>query len=98
MSRSPPPGCWSAPMPIGRLTAIFLAALSLVMIASPLLLGSPVGAAITLLVWGAAAFAIVPPVQMRVMQVAHDAPGLASSISIGPSTSAMPSARPLAVR
>lgn len=64
-------------------TAIFLAALSIIMLASPLLLGSPVGAAITLLVWGVAAFAIVPPVQMRVMQAAAEAPGLASSINIG---------------
>ncbi len=64
-------------------TAIFLAALSVIMLVSPLLLGSPVGAAVTLLVWGAAAFAIVPPVQMRVMQAAAEAPGLASSINIG---------------
>ncbi|HWL57019.1 MAG TPA: hypothetical protein VNQ78_10165 [Paracoccus sp. (in: a-proteobacteria)] len=41
-------------------TAIFLATLSLVMIASPLLLGSPVGAAITLLVWGGLGYAAVP--------------------------------------
>lgn len=64
-------------------TMIFLAALSVIMLAAPVLLGHPVTAAITLLVWGGAAFAIVPPVQMRVMQVASDAPGLASSINIG---------------
>src|SRR5690606_2064617 len=64
-------------------TAIFLAALAGIMLISPLLISTPVGAAVTLLIWGAAAFAIVPPVQMRVMQAAHDAPGLASSINIG---------------
>jgi len=49
----------------------------------PLVLTSHVGAAIGLLVWGAATFAIVPPVQMRVMQAASEAPGLASSINVG---------------
>lgn len=64
-------------------TAIFLGALSAIMLITPLLLGTPVIAAATLLVWGAAAFAIVPPVQMRVMQAAAGAPGLASSINVG---------------
>jgi len=39
--------------------------------------------AIGLLLWGGAAFAIVPPVQMRVMEAASEAPGLASSINVG---------------
>lgn len=64
-------------------TAIFLGALSAIMLVTPLLLGTRVVAAVTLLVWGAAAFAIVPPVQMRVMQAAAGAPGLASSINVG---------------
>jgi len=64
-------------------TAIFLAALAAIMLAAPLLLGTNTGAALTLLIWGGAAFAIVPPVQMRVMQAASEAPGLASSINIG---------------
>ncbi|MCB4767145.1 MFS transporter [Ancylobacter sp. Lp-2] len=64
-------------------TKIFLAALAVIMAALPLLLTSHIGAAIGLLVWGAAAFAIVPPVQMRVMQAAAEAPGLASAINIG---------------
>jgi DHA1 family inner membrane transport protein len=64
-------------------TAIFLAALALVMLALPLVLASHLVAAIGLLVWGAASFAIVPPVQMRVMQAAAEAPGLASSINVG---------------
>jgi DHA1 family inner membrane transport protein len=36
-----------------------------------------------MVVWGAATFAIVPPLQMRVMRVAHEAPGLSSSVNIG---------------
>lgn len=64
-------------------TAIFLAALAAIMLVTPFLIDSHIGAAIILLLWGGAAFAIVPPVQMRVMQAASDAPGLASSINIG---------------
>ncbi|MCL4069216.1 MFS transporter [Pseudomonas sp. GX19020] len=64
-------------------TATFLAALSLIMLVAPFTLETLPGAAITLFLWGAAAFAIVPPVQMRVMQAAADAPGLASSVNIG---------------
>ncbi|WP_342628494.1 MFS transporter [Nguyenibacter vanlangensis] len=64
-------------------TKIFLAALAAIMLGLPLVLTSHVGAAAGLLVWGAATFAIVPPVQMRVMQAAAEAPGLASSINVG---------------
>ena len=64
-------------------TKIFLGALAVIMFALPLVLTSHIGAAIGLLVWGAAAFAIVPPVQMRVMEAASEAPGLASSINVG---------------
>nr|WP_294846947.1 MFS transporter [uncultured Sphingomonas sp.] len=62
---------------------IFLAALTIIMLGLPLVLTSHVGAAVGLLLWGAAAFAIVPPVQMRVMEAAAEAPGLASSVNIG---------------
>ena len=58
-------------------------ALVLVMATLPWVLGTHVGAALGLVVWGAAAFGIVPPVQMRVMQAASGAPGLASSVNIG---------------
>ncbi|HEQ0200827.1 MULTISPECIES: MFS transporter [Pseudomonas] len=62
---------------------IFLAALALIMLLLPLALGSHLGAALGLLVWGVATFAVVPPLQMRVMQAAAEAPGLASSINVG---------------
>ncbi|MGB6008998.1 MFS transporter [Castellaniella sp.] len=64
-------------------TKLILAALAIVMAVLPLLLTTHVGAAIGLVVWGAAAFGIVPPVQMRVMQAAAQAPGLASSVNVG---------------
>jgi len=64
-------------------TKLILAALAIIMAVLPLALTSHVGAAIALVVWGAASFGIVPPVQMRVMQAAAQAPGLASSVNIG---------------
>ena len=64
-------------------TKIFLGLLAAIMFVLPLAMTSHIGAAIGLLVWGGAAFAIVPPVQMRVMEAAAEAPGLASSINVG---------------
>ena len=64
-------------------TTTFLAALAVIMLVLPFALHSHIGAAIGLLVWGAAAFAVVPPLQMRVMEAAAEAPGLASSINVG---------------
>lgn len=40
-------------------------------------------AAVLIFLWGIASFAVVPPLQMRVMQAAHDAPNLASAMNIG---------------
>lgn len=40
-------------------------------------------AAAAILIWGIASFAIVPPLQMRVMVAAADAPNLASAMNIG---------------
>ena len=68
---------------LDRATAIILGVLALVMALLPLALQTPLGAGIGLVVWGAAAFGIVPPVQMRVMQAAAQAPGLASSVNVG---------------
>lgn len=64
-------------------TRIFLGALAAIMLLLPFAFDSHAGAAIGLLVWGVAAFALVPPVQMRVMEAASEAPGLASSINVG---------------
>ena len=40
-------------------------------------------AAVTIFAWGVATFALVPPLQIRVMQAAADAPHLASAVNIG---------------
>ncbi|MTD39779.1 MFS transporter [Erwinia sp. CPCC 100877] len=61
----------------------FLLLLSVIMMAIPWLARSEIGAAIAMVFWGAATFAVVPPLQMRVMRVAHEAPGLSSSVNIG---------------
>lgn len=61
----------------------FLVLLIVVMLVFPILATTTVGASIALFVWGVAAFAIVPPIQICVMSVAHEAPGLAASVNIG---------------
>lgn len=61
----------------------FLLLLMVSMLLFPILAQTQIGAALALIVWGAAAFAVVPPLQIRVMSVAHEAPGLASSVNIG---------------
>ncbi|TDR37834.1 DHA1 family inner membrane transport protein [Tahibacter aquaticus] len=43
----------------------------------------PVPAALLIFLWGVTSFAVVPPLQMRVMAAAADAPNLASAMNIG---------------
>lgn len=43
----------------------------------------PAPAAMSIFAWGVATFALVPPLQMRVMATAADAPNLASAMNIG---------------
>ncbi len=61
----------------------FFSLLVIVMLCFPWLAQTQLGAAFGLTIWGVAAFGLVPPVQMRVMKMAHAAPGLASSINVG---------------
>jgi len=61
----------------------FLAVLIAIMLAFPLLAKTHLGTAFAVIVWGAATFAVVPPLQMRVMRTAAEAPGLASSVNVG---------------
>jgi len=61
----------------------FLLLLIVIMLAIPWLARNEVGAAVAMVIWGMATFAVVPPLQMRVMRVASDAPGLSSSVNIG---------------
>lgn len=61
----------------------FLLLLISIMLLMPWLAQNFIGAAIGMLIWGAAAFALVPPLQMRVMTLAAEAPSLASSVNVG---------------
>jgi DHA1 family inner membrane transport protein len=61
----------------------FLLLLAVLMLGIPQLLQGQTSATLLMLAWGTASFAVIPPLQMRVMQAAHDAPGLASSVNIG---------------
>ncbi|MBB3228660.1 DHA1 family inner membrane transport protein [Luteibacter sp. Sphag1AF] len=62
---------------------IFLGSIALISLLLPLMLPNQFAALGGLFLWGVATFAIVPPVQMRVMHAAADAPGLASSMNVG---------------
>ncbi|MGU7782798.1 MFS transporter [Burkholderia sp. PU8-34] len=62
---------------------IFLTLLVAVMLAFPLLAKTHLGTAVAIVGWGIATFAVVPPLQMRVMRAAAEAPGLASSVNVG---------------
>jgi MFS transporter, DHA1 family, inner membrane transport protein len=61
----------------------FLLALAVFSFVFPAIATQHAAAAAGLLLWGAAAFGVVAPTQMRVMQEAHEAQGLASSVNIG---------------
>lgn len=66
-----------------RTLIIALSLLTAVLVVFAGVMHWPVACAIVILLWGFATFAIVPPLQMRVMEAAHDAPNLASSVNIG---------------
>ena len=68
---------------VDRTLIVSLAVLIAVLLVFPLVLGWPLPTAVAILVWGAASFALVPPLQMRVMEAAKDAPNLASAVNIG---------------
>ncbi|MET4898749.1 MFS transporter [Sphingomonadaceae bacterium jetA1] len=60
-----------------------LAVLATVLVVFAGVMQWPWPAATAILVWGIASFAIVPPLQMRVMVAAADAPNLASAMNVG---------------
>ncbi|WP_313026617.1 MFS transporter [Pseudomonas lopnurensis] len=68
---------------IDRTLIVSLSVLILVLLAFTVLMRWPLPAAAAILVWGIASFALVPPLQMRVMEAAKDAPNLASAVNIG---------------
>lgn len=68
---------------IDRTLIVSLSVLIAVLLAFTVLMRWPLPAAVAILIWGIASFALVPPLQMRVMEAAKDAPNLASAVNIG---------------
>jgi MFS transporter, DHA1 family, inner membrane transport protein len=62
---------------------VALALLAAVLVAFAAVMRWPLPAAAAILLWGGCSFAIVPPLQMRVMEAASEAPNLASAMNIG---------------
>ncbi|ALH81764.1 MFS transporter [Sphingopyxis macrogoltabida] len=68
---------------IDRTLIVSLAGLAVTLLIFAAAMFEPLAAAVTIFFWGIATFAIVPPLQMRVMEAASDAPNLASAVNIG---------------
>ncbi|WP_420102955.1 MFS transporter [Bosea sp. (in: a-proteobacteria)] len=68
---------------VDRTLIATLASLTAVLIAFALLMGQAAVSAVLIFLWGIASFALVPPLQVRVMSAASDAPNLASAVNIG---------------
>lgn len=75
-------GRWADRSIDGSLLA-FLSVVIVTLIGIGLLGRSEAAFLVLLPIWGAASFALVPPLQSRVMQAASDAPALVSSVNIG---------------
>jgi len=61
---------------------VTLAALTVLLLVFALTMRVPLPAALSIFAWGVASFAIVPPLQMRVMKAAAEAPNFAASMNI----------------
>lgn len=68
---------------VDRTLLITLAALSAILVAFALSMTQAGPSAVLIFLWGVASFALVPPLQVRVMTAAADAPNLASAVNIG---------------
>ncbi len=68
---------------VDRTLIVTLAALTAILVAFALLMSHAAAAAVLIFLWGVASFALVPPLQVRVMTAAADAPNLASAVNIG---------------
>jgi DHA1 family inner membrane transport protein len=73
----------SADRSIDTTVIAVLSALTLLLLVFAVTMHWPVPAALSIFAWGIATFALVPPLQMRVMETAAAAPTLASSMNIG---------------
>jgi DHA1 family inner membrane transport protein len=68
---------------VDRTLIVTLGSLSLVLVAFAATMSHAAISAVLIFLWGIASFALVPPLQVRVMTAAHDAPNLASAVNIG---------------
>ena len=68
---------------VDRTFVVTLASLSATLAAFAFLMPFTAPTAVVVFLWGVASFALVPPLQVRVMSVAGDAPTLASAVNIG---------------
>jgi DHA1 family inner membrane transport protein len=68
---------------VDRTLIITLASLSAILAAFAMLMPYVGAVPALIFLWGVASFALVPPLQVRVMTAAADAPNLASSVNIG---------------
>jgi DHA1 family inner membrane transport protein len=68
---------------VNRTLIVTLASLTVVLVAFAMLMPFQMPTAILIFLWGVASFALVPPLQVRVMQAAADAPNFASAMNIG---------------
>ncbi len=68
---------------VDRTLAITLAGLAAILVAFAFGMGQAMTSAVLIFLWGVASFALVPPLQVRVMTAAADAPNLASAVNIG---------------
>lgn len=68
---------------VDRTLIVTLGSLTAILIAFALLMPFMAPMPIVIFLWGVASFALVPPLQVRVMTAAADAPNLASSVNIG---------------
>jgi DHA1 family inner membrane transport protein len=68
---------------VDRTLIITLASLAALLVLFAIVMPWQAPAAVVIFLWGVASFALVPPLQMRVMTAASDAPNLASAMNIG---------------
>ncbi|AKQ68262.1 Putative transport protein [Myxococcus hansupus] len=68
---------------VDRTLIVTLAALATLLVLFAVVMPWQAPVAVVVFLWGVASFALVPPLQMRVMTAASDAPNLASAMNIG---------------
>ena len=68
---------------VDRTLIVTLTALTLILIVFAFAMPFAGPTAVLVFLWGVASFALVPPLQVRVMAAASDAPNLASAVNIG---------------